>query len=188
MRSRIDRGFIYARLQKRIFSMPHRRHAVGDRWALEGHHIVAPHCRAHAYQRIAPQHPGNYRENADSAPPRVGAGWNPHPAPGKGGSPLRALFNFEIRADTCAGAGGDLRVGTAPFATLRERKHSPAPAEGFRKQTTPLSHSPNAGRAHFAEALLESLSYFRMRSARAEFSIREIDAAESALHLNTIRY
>src|SRR5882757_77974 len=100
--------------------MSHRRHALGYRWPMEGHDIVASLRRSDAYQRITPQHTGNHRENVDSSSPRVDGRWHSHPAPGEGCAPLCSLLHLELWADTCAGFGGDLRMGTASFAAYRK--------------------------------------------------------------------
>lgn len=64
-------------------------------------------------------------------PPRVSAGWYSRPAPGEGRSPVRTLLHLELRADTCAGFGGDLRMGTPSFAAYRKDEPSAFPFNGF---------------------------------------------------------
>jgi len=95
-----------------------RRHAVGDRWTMEGYDFVASFRRPHAHKRITAQYSRYHREDADSASSRVGQRWDSSQAAGEGRSPMRTIFHLKLRADVGAGAGGDMRVGPASFATI----------------------------------------------------------------------
>jgi hypothetical protein len=107
--------------------MSHRCHAVGHRRPLEGHDPVAALCGPDANQRIAPQHSRDHRTHVDSPSPGTGTRRNSCQAAKEGYSSVCALFDFEVWVDTCASAGGDLRVGTQSSKTLEWRFDRLAP-------------------------------------------------------------
>ncbi len=98
----------YAGFKKGGFLLPNRLHAVGHRWTMERHDLMAAAWWPHADQRTEAKHTRDDRADADPASARNGAGRHTLQARQKERSAERLLFDFAVRHDARSGAQEDL--------------------------------------------------------------------------------